>query len=227
MGKRVMDSDIPVFARWATFAAKDIGAIGSYKKRIFVLTGENCSYTLPCCAIAVKAVVIGDHGCDCESTIFNTIYNTAIVNNQDEVNVAFGVDVDVAGFSCSATAHNWYIQDGCIVFDPGVLPSGSITVQLLVVDEDEEGFIMASENSTEAITRYILYRYAARSRFSKDKMDITDKRDLFQEYIDLRADARATDAYPDEEEKAEIAAMLNDPLVGWGYSVHTSAKYLP
>ena len=196
MGKRVMDSDIPVFARWATFAAKDIGAIGSYKKRIFVLTGENCSYTLPCCAIAVKAVVIGDH-------------------------------VDVAGFSCSATAHNWYIQDGCIVFDPGVLPSGSITVQLLVVDEDEEGFIMASENSTEAITRYILYRYAARSRFSKDKMDITDKRDLFQEYIDLRADARATDAYPDEEEKAEIAAMLNDPLVGWGYSVHTSAKYLP
>lgn len=224
MGKEVTN-DLPVFARWAAYAAKDISSIYSYKKKISVLKVKGCSAELPCGAVSVKAVMLGDFGTNC-GTQFSNYYSSirAPVVNTIEQNTAM-LTVDVNSGNCSSSSTNWTIQDNHIVFDSGTLDGSKITIQYIGFDLDETGLPMVSENAAPAIIEYIMWKYCIRSRFGKEKMDLADIQMHEREYHRLCSDARAIDGQLSEQEYYQVAAMINDPLVGWGLGITLQSPF--
>jgi len=218
-------NDVPVFTRWASFAiTKDIQSIGSLKKKIFVLDVKNCQAELPCCVISVKAVLLGDRGCDCGINFdqyYSMLGNGVLPNLPMFEGAAFAIIDSKDSNNYPLAGTSWFLQDNCIVFKVNAYNGTKITIQCIAIDEDNDGFPMVSDNAVEAVTQYIKLKYSERSRYgrSRFKMNIGDIRDIRQEYHRLVAMARADDAKLSEAEYTQIAHMLNDPYVGWGVSM--------
>jgi len=212
--------DKPTFAMWAVRAEKDIGSYYSYKRKRTVLTVTGCCVELPCSSAFLKAVVMGDYGCDCES-LFGGLYSWAsgasfaiptetflIVDNGDSI-----------GYSCSGVDYG--IQDNSILFNQN-LDGQKVTIEYLGLEEDCDGFVMVNENHIPAIIEYIMWKFCVRSRFSAVKMELGDTQMHKQEYFRLASDSRAIDATLTEADRAEIVSMLHDPFSGWGLSLGVS-----
>lgn len=217
-------NDVPVFTRWANYAiTKDIKSIGCFVKKIFVLDVKNCLAELDPCVITVKAVLLGDHGCDC-GVVFDKYYsmlgNSVMPQLPMYEGTAFMV-IDAKDTSSGASMVTWKIQDNAILFKTNAYNGKKVTIQTISVVTDDDGFPMVSENCIEAVTQYIKLKYAERSRYgrSQHKLTINDIRDIRQEYHRLASVARVDDGQLSESEYEEMAHMLNDPYVGWGVSV--------
>jgi len=126
------------------------------------------------------------------------------------------VDVPETGGSTRiGIGPRYEVQDNCIVFKSD-FNGDDITVEYLGLVEDDDGFVMVGENHIEAIVAYIMFKYAARSRFSPDKMTVQDRQLLLLEYENLVTGARADDSELTESERQEIVNMLHDPFSGYG-----------
>lgn len=211
--------DKPTFAMWAVRAEKDIGSYYSYKRKRDVLTISNCCAQLPCSAAYLKAVVMGDYGCDCEA-LFGSLYTWAggafaiptetflIIDNGDSTR-----------YSCAGIQYT--IQDNSILFNQN-LDGQKVTIEYLGLEEDCDGFVMVNENHIPAIIEYIMWKFCVRSRFSAVKMELGDTQMHKQEYFRLASDSRAMDATLTEADRAEIVAILHDPFSGIGLNVGVS-----
>jgi len=203
---------IPTLTRWAIKAERKIGSYYGWKKKKAVLDIVNCKAKLPQGAMKVQYVLIGDHGCDCDDII--TSLNSWIGTFQPAANDTFLV-IDTAGdenFSCGT---RWEVQDNCIVFQKN-MNGQKITIQYLGYVEDCDGFIEINENHVEAVTAYIKWKFAERSRYSPIKMDHNDIAKNKNEWKELRSEAMADDSEISDTDRNDIVAMLHDPFVGFG-----------
>lgn len=214
---------IPVFQGWVAEADEKIGSFYSYEKKIKVLDVSDCKVELPCDVVAVMAIIIGDHGCECD-TKFDNFYSSVDDFTSVNVNVngvGFAV-VDGGGGLNSLGNHPTYvIQGNNLVFDHK-LNQGKVTVQYLGYILDDDGFIMVNDTHVDAIAQYIEMKQALRSRWTPSKeisINETAIREMTKEWHRKCRHARAEDAKPSESELLEIKNLVNDPLSGVGMAM--------
>ena len=206
----------PTLTRWAVAAEKKIGSYYGWKKKWAVLDVKNCKAKLPCGAMKVQYILVGDHGCDCNDLVTNLSgWATTFV---PAINDTFLV-IDTGGsnsFQCSGV--KWEVQDNALVFERN-MNGHKITVQYLGYEEDCDGFIEVNENHVDAIVAYIKWKFADRSRYSPIKMDHTDVAINKNEWKEERAMAIADDSEISDTDRQQITAMLHDPYVGHGLEI--------
>ncbi len=211
--------DKPTFAMWAVRAEKDIGSYYSYKRKRAVLTINGCRAELPCSAAYLKAVVHGDHGCDC-GELFSRLYGCGLSWEPNGVTL-FGAEIftliDPLG-DFSLLGQRYEVQGNCIVFSQN-MNGQKVTVEYLGLEEDCDGFVMISENHVPAIIEFIMWKFCIRSRFSPIKMELGDTQMHQKEYFRLVSDARAIDAELSPSERAQCVSMLHDERSGYGLEV--------
>lgn len=213
--------DIPLFTSWAVEADRKIGSYYSYKKKVVVLDVCDCRAELPCEAVAVLALMLGDHGCNC-GTKFHGLFSF-INTNLSAHNAGSGwIVIDDSGlghggFRCGA---NYEIQNNQLVFSNN-LDGKKVTVQILALEVDAQGFPLINQNHVDAVAQYIEYKNALRTRWNSTENKITESGIMHMEKEWGRKCrwARGDDAEPSESERREITSMINDPISGIGIAL--------
>jgi hypothetical protein len=214
---------IPLFRVWGTKAEYRIGSYTQYERLIKVLDVTGCrTEQLPCCAVAVTGILLGDHGTDC-SLVFQNAYSFlnktgVIVNPLD----AFMV-VDVSAGRTSCTDIQYRVQDNSIVFASKYC-QGKVTVEMLCLQYDCDELPMINENHIEAIAKWIELQWMERKKHTRGGIQYNgaEIERTRIEWHRLCANARAEDGEPSASERAEIVAMINDPLSGIGNAYWTA-----
>lgn len=204
--------NLPLFKRWAVSADERIGSYYSYKRNICNVVVDECHAELPCDVVAVLAIAIGDHGCDC-GTMFQNIYSQFGHSNGTLITSLNGYVVSDGVISCQPLS--WEIQNNHIVFAQN-LHGQTLTIQYLGYENDAEGWPLVSETHIDAIAAYIQLKEAERSMWKvsvKTQSEQALKR-LDREWHRLCRNARGQDSVLSESDRQEIVAMINDPLSG-------------
>lgn len=212
--------DIPLFTSWAVEADRKIGSYYSYKKKIVVLDVVDCRAELPCEAVAVLALLLGDHGCNC-NLVFNGLYS--FINAQLSAhNAGSGWIVidDSGGPSYRCENISYEIQNNHLVFR-GNFDGQKVTVNILALETDADGFPLINENHVDAVAQYIEYKHALRTRWNSIENKITETAiaHMQQEWGRKARWSRGDDGAPSQSEQNEITRMVNDPISGLGISL--------
>ena len=201
----------PVFQVWAADAEDAIGSYTQYKKCNYVLDACNCRVSLPCETKAVIAMMLGDHGTDCDLKFSQVL--TSINTSQQPFNLAYSFSS--LGLTCNKSI-SWKIQNNEMVFNEN-LTDKKITVQLLIQEVNSDGWMLINDNHVRAIATYIEYMYMKRSRhkIGGRNYSMGEIETVHQEWYRLCANAHATDAKLSPEEEAQLVALWNGPLSGY------------
>jgi len=218
--------DLPIFQVWAVDADRKIGSFYSYKKKIVVLDVKDCRVKLPCDAVAVLGLLLGDHGCDC-GLFFTKAFSLFGAPFRGSMDSASGfLVIDALSSNISCTSVKWKIQDNCIVFS-GNYNGNKVTIQYLGYQTDDEGWPMVNENHIDAISQYIEYKNALRHRWRPVEYQISENAilQMKREWGRKLRDARADDDEPSLSDKMKISAMINDPMSGIGIALWNYNDY--
>lgn len=212
--------DVPLFTSWAVEADRKIGSYYSYKKKIVVLDVDNCRAELPCESVAVLALMLGDHGCDC-GTVFGGLFSFINASLAAHNAGSGWIVIDDSGsrsFGCGA---NYEIQNNQLVFDRN-LDAQKVTVQILALEVDAEGFPLINANHVDAVAQYIEYKNALRTRWNSIENKITETGIMHMqaEWGRKCRWARGDDGEPSVSDKNQIVSMINDPISGIGISLY-------
>lgn len=210
----------PLMMRWAVEAEEAIGSFMQYRREYVTANRTDAHrFELPCHVKAVMGLMCGCRPTDEMQVIFRGAhqYYRELVNSNIRMNYFLISD---GGDYARSSVPLWEIQDNHIVF---LHPTSvdAITVDALVMQTDSEGYPLVNENHIRAIVAYIAYKKATRSRFLPAEMRFSpgEIRLMEAEYKQLIRNARAEDGEPTSAERAEIVAMLNDPMSGCGAAV--------
>lgn len=206
--------DIPVITRWASEAERMIGSYYSYRKKWKTYTLDGCSVELPCDAKTVQGVVLGDFEGECED-IFEKFFLSGQVINANTTDTFMIIDKPDPNQQVQIGGVKWEVQDNNLVFKTKLIKQ-KITIQYLGLLCDEDGFPKVGENHLIAIVEYIMYKYALRSRFTPNKMDLADVQRFARNWDVLAMDARAVDAEISDSDRQEIIGMISNPWIGYG-----------
>ena len=209
--------DMPIFTTWAIQAEKEIFSTPPLKRTRAVLDIVGCRAEIPCCVSVLEGAIMGDHGCDC-GDLFNRycLGNIFIADGTPSGMLIVDYDSSVEGGFTGYLAYQ--IQDNHIVFRNN-MDGKKVTIQYKGYQEDEDGFIMISENHVRAITEYILWKYGVRSEYTQKQLSMQSTMLHKQEWFRLCKHSRALDNMLNDSERAEINDLVNDPYKGRGFWV--------
>jgi len=213
---------MPTLMRWGVRADQKIGSYSNYITKIGILTVSNCKADIPCDAVLIKHILLGDYGCDCD--LFNS--NNLLVNT-DEFDISQGDLVythayywsDLYGVCISDIP--WSIEGDCIKLDTNY-DGTDITVQYLAYETDDEGYPVVNESHRDAIKYYIMTQLDEREEWAlkrKGQLNnafFSSAERIIRKYKKAVRYARAQDGEPSETQKWEIAELINNPLTGYG-----------
>jgi hypothetical protein len=210
--------DVPLYTVWGVEADRKIGSYYAYKKTICVLDVDHCTAELPCSAVAVIAILLGDHGCNCGLQFNSAINFFSGGNAQIDTNAGFIV-IDPY-MTVNVTGVRWHIQGNKIILS-GDFDQQKITIQYLAYEVDEKGFPLINENHVDAIAQYIEYKHSLRTRWFDPEYKIQENviMDLRKEWNRKCRNARAEDGDPSASDMREITGMINNPLSGIGIAL--------
>lgn len=210
---------VPLLKRWCVEADHKIGSYYAYQRKICVVEVCECKAELPCSAVSVLGWIYGDHGCDC-GLLFRQCFGL-----QQSMGIAVsGLNgfefVDAVGHQGSprCVQVGWEIQNNHIVFNQSFPAGTKITIQYLGYQEDDDGFPMINNNHLTAMSAYMEWKLALQSRWKpsvKTQNEMAIK-EMQRRWAQECRQARAEDATPSESERAEMVAMVNDPISGIG-----------
>jgi len=203
----------PLLTRWAVDADYKIQSYYAYKRKQLVIKDiDGCSAEIPCEVIKIDGVIAGEHGCDC-STVFDMYKDKfgSFVANLQAGSGFLVIDLS-QGFKPSGIS--WVIQDHRIVFDRNF--KGSITIDAFCYQVDEEGFPMINWNHVDAISAYLEWKMAKRTRWNTKLGNISETgiRELYRDWSRLCAECRADDEDTSQSDRDAITRELNNPLSG-------------
>jgi hypothetical protein len=171
-----VNTEYPTFKRWGVWAEKQIASPYSWTKQVCVKTAENCCMKLPDDAMMIKAIVSGDCGCDCGDIIDNLLAYAYTHTTYSSNQIFLSIDVPENGMMSLSTIR-YSIHNNTVYFNQNV-DGQQFTVQYMAARYDCDQELLISENHVEAIVKYLQYKTAARSRFSPNKMEQGDVREL-------------------------------------------------
>jgi hypothetical protein len=219
--------DMPVLMTFAMDAEKAIGGVGSFKRHKKVLDIHGCKAELPCNVEKLEAAILGLTDCSCNDIrdFCSPAFATSGTGNiTSDTNGFLVIDLPSGG-STSYSYVDYEVQNNCLIFYNN-LDGKKIAVQYLGYELGEDEFPLISENHVRAISAYIQWQYALRSKYSSnplpDMLLMENKREWFR----LASNARALDAELQPAEKEDIAQMLSDnPYAGRGLHVGMNLTY--
>lgn len=210
----ISDSGLdPLFKIWAKQAEDAIGSYCQFERKIYVIDTHHCSGELPCEAVAVMGVMMGDHGCNC-GTLFTKGYGlySGLLGN---VNTLNGFMVIAPSADPCLSPVKWTLQGNKIVF-VGDLHDQKVTIETLRYRCDEEGWMLINENHIRAIAAYLEYKFMRRNNHIK-AAGVYDRGTIEMQarlWARLCRNARAEDTEPSDSEWSEIMTLWNDPFSG-------------
>lgn len=215
--------DMPVYVNWAMEAEKEIGSFYGFVKKKVVLDITGCKAEIPCDAVYIQMAVMGAQDCNCNDLTDLCDLNGIQVNgplapiSPPEALDQSGFLIVDFGSTRGLRTVDFQIQNNKIVFSSNQT-SQHVTVQYLGVELDCDGLPMIGENHVRAIEHYILYRYAIRSKFSSNPININDTMLFKGEWDRLCKHARADDAELSPTERRDIVAQIHNPFAGHSLS---------
>lgn len=206
---------MPMFKRLAKKAYKEINGGGvAYKKRIEVLTFDQCCVELPADAIAIENILWGDKGCDCD-TIFNNLYQQWPGQMFMHQSVRFGGIDALGNVFCSGDQYDFEITDNVMVFKRN-FDGQKITMRIQYMECDNEGFLMINELAENALHRFFEMKLSKASKWKSKEFRLSPNernQDILNwEYAKSGARADLMQNTPAEDRAA--VAMYNNPLSG-------------
>lgn len=217
IGSEIVD-DTPMLLDWAIDADQAIGSAYDYKTTIRVLTLKGCRAALPKGTVDVKGLLLGDHGCDCgllfdKAQMIYRDLSTGVETSTGILSIDVITSTDV---KCGTTM--WWVQNNSIIMESNY-DGNKVTVKLSLYHFDDDGLPLVNENNIRAISAYLEYMLAKRSRWSKNKnerLPSVDVMDMERTWSRLALNARAESSYPSKAEKEDIAWTINNPMSGRG-----------
>lgn len=210
----------PVMLRWAIRAEEKIGSFTQYRREYVTAQRVDVHrFELPCHVKAVMGIM-----CGCRPTDeMQVIFRGAHQYYGGAVNANVGLNhflISELGSYYRSEVPLWEIQDNHIVF---LRPTNveALTIDALVMQTDADGYPMVNENHIEAIAAYVEYKRAKKSRWLAAEQRISPGEivRMKAECGQLILNARAEDNQPTTAERAEIVAMMNDPMTGCASAV--------
>lgn len=219
--------DSLVYKRWAIWGAREVGSIGNYVHKVKKICSDCNNFKLPEDAVAVKGLILTPSNCSSIAD-FKKFYWSSLTNqvfsSADPTGSFIIIDNNSGSYSLSSAYNKWYIQNNSISFER--CPEFTeIWVYYLGMEEDEDGNYQVSEWTAYAAVDFVMFKYAKRSRFTKDKMSLQDIALLKQEFNQKASNARAEDGEIPPNEREEIVALMNDPFTGVGYISGLNQSY--
>jgi len=214
----------PVLMRWGVRAELKIDTQYMYRRQFAVLTVNGCCAPIPCNGVHVLGIILGDHGVDCGlylDTYFNGNFKYDTLSFYDDLGALVSYTFTYSDGSLVPIPVKWHIEGDQIKFADN-LDGQSITMCYLGYEKDAEGYPLVNESHRDAlITKLkimILEREKHRKVVSGEYINQIsgDISTLKREYKSYVRQARAEDMDPSNSERNEIAAMLNNPLTGYG-----------
>lgn len=203
----------PVMKVWAAEGEHRIDTFTMYRQKIYVLDVDGCCVNIPCEAVAIDGLLLGDHGCECD-TIFSSIYGSSGTNGSSVSSYGFIV-VDGGG-TCMNTSAAYDIYNNQIHFKKKF--HGKITVRFFVQEVDSEGWMLINENHVYALAAFIEWMWMQRAKHKVGGVKYTrgEIQDQFMLWSRLAASAAVEDVRPTKQEEENIARAFNDPTSGYG-----------
>lgn len=214
----------PLFVRWAEEAELKIGSFYQYRRayKTVKVGSDKHRAPIPCEVINILGIMCGNISCNA-----NTIYREAYSYYQGYNTGAYTSQNFLINSDGAPVFYNnpiWEIQGNDIVF-LSPMQQLDYTLDCLIREVDENGFLMINELHRDACAAYIEMQYAKQSRWQPSEQRISQGDQAKMEYDWNRkcSNARAEDAEPTAAARAQIVSMLNDPLTGssvgvWRYA---------
>lgn len=209
---------LPTLIKWGLKADQKIGSFYQYKKSVKVLEVQDCKIQIPCQAVMITGIALGDYGCDC-GFFFDQVWNN-VTTIADAFNT--GLLFSFSDNTISSAQVDWEIQGNNIVFPYGYTDGEKMTVMFLEYEVDGEQFPLVHYCNTEAITAFIkwkLVKQKVHKTFLGNKNYYPDAAYEVRCRKDWNlacSNARAILGSPTNSQMNEIAEILNNPMSGRG-----------
>ncbi len=218
----MIQSELPQLIKWGLKADQRVGSYYQYEKKIIVSTVVNCKVQIPCGGVYVRAILIGDYGCDCTEIIDYAIrVNSSTLTFTDDRGLNVTNIFYWSEGNPTFASVKWEVQGDTIVFETD-MNGQLVTIQYLAYSLDGEGYPIVLESHEDAIVNYIKKKLVARKKWRVLAGGGNADR-LQQEYMLLNKEyhrgvryARGEDGRPTESQRQEIAEYMNDPISGYG-----------
>lgn len=213
------NKDIPTITRWVARAENKIGTRIGLRRKIVVLEVKHCCAELPCETNTVQSVILGDYGNSC-TELFDRCYNSALSLAANATDTFLVIDKPDPNVKFTIGGLKYEIQDNTIVLSSQMYHGKKITTQILCMETDSDGFPKIIEGHVEACVEYAMWRFAKRSLFSPNRMDLGTIDRFKIDWEQAARAARAEDGKISQETRDEIVAMLHNPWSGFGLEAH-------
>lgn len=211
----------PVMTRWAEEAESLIGSFYQFKRayRKASMCNEN-TMDIPCDVMAISGIFATSA---IDETQCGKIFRDAYSYYQGYNTLAYTAGnfiINPLGVSVWFSRPQWEIRGNQIIFMTPQ-PIKDFVLDCFVREVDGDGFWLISETHREAVSQFIKWKLAERSRFDARMKTFTETQIaiLQREWNRKCSNARAKDSAPTSSEMAEIRSMWNDPLTGSASSV--------
>jgi hypothetical protein len=210
----------PLLMKWAVAADWKIGSQSQFKKNIEVLTVNNCCVDLPCDAVIVAGIAVGDYGCDCGFYFDQVLefYKTSSIETSDDITLTFSWTDGALQFNYV----DWAIQGGKIVFPLGLDDDTKITVMYFGYEKDAQGYPLVSDNNIDAIEAYLMLKLVRQKEWKLINtkgnyyMSSRAKNEYTRDWNREVRNARAENSGLSSTQLDEISELMNNPLSGKG-----------
>jgi len=211
---------IPQLHRYVNRVIFRLGSEWNYEAKIIVRQTANNKIQLPDNTAHVLGIVVGDHSENINRDVFGMVYsqNKSIIEDNDGQFIYYW---NAADQSMSARTCEWKVKNNYIQFEENIDDDTDITIDLLVKQVDQNGFVMINENNAEVALKYIELQMSQRNRYRaarSNKLTGTHMqyvREVREEYAREWRLARA-DEGDMENNIVSISKLLNHPLKGFG-----------
>jgi len=217
----------PMLYKWAMDGDRRIGTYYEYKRKKVVYTVSNCRIPIPCDAVYIAHIIIGDPGCDCDA-IWNYVYGY-FVSGVNEVSYPVIIDgvTETMDFLWSngnyAPIHfDWQIQGNDIVIENANLNGQTVSVLYYGYQEDCDGRYLVWNSHADPISLYLQLFIAKKlqwknfKRMKLSNMELGYIKILEDSYHTAVRHCRASDSEPSPPKEDHVFALINNPISGKG-----------
>jgi hypothetical protein len=216
----------PTLHKWAIESDKRIRTYYEYKRKKVTVTVANCCIPIPCDAVFLKYISLGDPGCDCY-TIWNTLneYNGITESSWSETVNGQVFDYTFSWYDGSSIVpvhFDWEIQGNDIVISNANLNGQTVTLLYYGYQEDVNGNYLVWNTHADPISLYLQKFIAEKLQWKNFKrMKLSNAEFMYIDNLDTayhRAvrHCRANDAESSPPTDDHVFAMINNPISGKG-----------
>jgi hypothetical protein len=219
----------PTLYKWAMAGDKRIRTYYEYKRKFKVETVCNCQIPIPCDAVYIYSIIIGDPGCDCEKVWRNIAGHNGHWHNESffpmldsNGSLVMNDYIWSDGGGYQRVHFDWQIQGDDIVIQGGHLNGRTVTILYCGYQENKDGQYLVWDTHVDPISLYLKKFLADKEQWRNFKKLKLNKYEMVYigsidtAYHQAVRHCRANDTEVSPPQEDQIFNMINNPLSGRG-----------